>query len=304
MTYEPLEGIFPASNLPFREDLEIDEEGYRRHLRWLIGVDGVRGVVCNGHAAELESLNREERRRAIEITAEELRGKKTVVAGVIGGGTRELVEGARDAKEAGADALMIFPSPWFVHAGARDPRVPLAYIRAAAEATRMPLVIFQYNDQTGCTYPVEVIRGLGDIPEVVSIKDASLQIEADYVALRMLPRRISILTARGNLFLPRFLMADGAVTSFGNVVPHEVCELFRLVKSGKMEEAVALQRRLAPVSRAIYAHPCSMLHWVREKETLVARGKWASARVRPPLLPIGEAEREEIRQAVREAGLS
>jgi len=58
-------GIMPANILPFRADLAIDEPAYRKHLRWLADTPGVTGIVANGHAAEVASLSREERRRAL-----------------------------------------------------------------------------------------------------------------------------------------------------------------------------------------------------------------------------------------------
>lgn len=56
-------GIMPANLLPFNPDFSIDEKNYRRHLTWLANTPGVTGIVCNGHAAEVSSLAREERRK-------------------------------------------------------------------------------------------------------------------------------------------------------------------------------------------------------------------------------------------------
>src|SRR5215470_6467325 len=69
------EGVMPANVLPFRADLEIDEPAYRRHLRWLADTPGVTGIVANGHAAEVASLDREERRRALASAVDEIAGR-------------------------------------------------------------------------------------------------------------------------------------------------------------------------------------------------------------------------------------
>ena len=69
------EGVMPANLLPFRPDLSIDEAAYRGHLRWLADVRGVTGLVVNGHAAEVSSLEREERRRAVHQQAQEALGR-------------------------------------------------------------------------------------------------------------------------------------------------------------------------------------------------------------------------------------
>ena len=75
-------GIMPANILPFRADLSIDEPAYRKHLRWLADTPGVTGIVANGHAAEVASLSRDERRRALAIALDEIAGACPIIAGV------------------------------------------------------------------------------------------------------------------------------------------------------------------------------------------------------------------------------
>src|SRR5437660_6646466 len=91
-------GVMPANLLPFTSDLSIDERAYRQHLRWLVDTPGVTGIVANGHAAEVSSLGREERKRALAIALDEIAGRCPVVSGVYADGTQEAVELARDAK--------------------------------------------------------------------------------------------------------------------------------------------------------------------------------------------------------------
>src|SRR5207244_7995016 len=94
-------GTMPANLLPFTADLAIDEAAYRKHLRWLVDTPGVTGIVANGHASEVSSLSREERKRALAIAVDEVAGACPGVAGVYAGGTREAVELARDGRAAG-----------------------------------------------------------------------------------------------------------------------------------------------------------------------------------------------------------
>src|ERR671930_35838 len=78
---EPLRfsGVMPANLLPFTADLAIDEPAYRKHLRWLTDTEGVTGIVANGHAAEVSSLSREERKRTLAIALDEIAGKLPVI---------------------------------------------------------------------------------------------------------------------------------------------------------------------------------------------------------------------------------
>src|SRR2546427_9767928 len=95
-------GVMPANLLPFASALAIDGPAYRRHLRWLADTRGVTGIVANGHASEVSSLNREERKRSLAIALDEVGGACPVVAGIYSDGTQEAVELARDARAAGA----------------------------------------------------------------------------------------------------------------------------------------------------------------------------------------------------------
>src|SRR5919198_2247536 len=113
---EPLRfsGVMPANLLPFTADLAIDEPAYRKHLRWLADTRGVTGIVANGHAAEVSSLSREERRRALAIAIDEVGTTCPVVAGIYTDGTAEAVELARDARAAGAAGILLFPPTLFM----------------------------------------------------------------------------------------------------------------------------------------------------------------------------------------------
>src|SRR5438874_13620935 len=81
-------GVMPANILPFKADLSIDEPAYRAHLRWLADTRGVTGIVANGHAAEVSSLSRDERKRSLAVALDEVGSACPIVAGVYSDGTR------------------------------------------------------------------------------------------------------------------------------------------------------------------------------------------------------------------------
>src|SRR3954451_16147604 len=101
-----LRGVLVAIVTPFTADLSLDEPELRRLVRGLAAVPGITGIVCNAHAAEVETLSREERRRCVEIAREEAPAL-TVVAGVRSSSTANAINGARDAVAASADALIV-----------------------------------------------------------------------------------------------------------------------------------------------------------------------------------------------------
>lgn len=306
---EPLRfsGIIPANVLPFNSDCSIDETDYRGHLRWLAGVRGVTGMTVNGHAAEVSSLSREERRRALAIAVDEVGPRLPVIAGIYTDSTWEGVELARDAKAEGAGGLLVFPPAVFMWGVQLRPEMAVRHIRAIADAVDLPLVVFQYPIASGLGYDPDTLVRLTEIPRVAAVKEWSNDIvafEQNLRAIRATGRPVAVLSSfTMSLFGSFALGADGAISGMGSVAADLQAELFAHVQHGDLEAARRVNDRLEPLVRVFYAPPFLDMH-NRMKEALVLLGRIRRAVVRPPLLPVTDAERERIRAALAQAGLS
>jgi 4-hydroxy-tetrahydrodipicolinate synthase len=296
----------PANVLPFTGDLDIDESAYRRHLRWLIGVPGVTGVVANGHAAEVSSLTREERKRSLAIALDEIAGVVPVVAGVYADGTREAVELARDARNAGAAGLLVFPPTLFMWGAQLKPDMVLRHFSVLADAVDLPLIVFEYPPASGIGYGPETLALLCKIPSVAGVKDWSNDIvayERNLRVLRAADRPIAMLSSFTMSLMTTFLLgADGCISGMGSVAADLHAALFAAVAAGNLDRARAINDRLAPLVSAFYAPPFVDMH-NRMKEALVLLGRIPAAHVRPPLTPISDDERQRIRLALHQARL-
>ena len=299
-------GIMPANILPFAADLSIDEPAYRRHLRWLADTPGVTGIVANGHAAEVASLSREERKRALAIALDEIGGACPIVAGVYTDGTAEAVELARDAKAAGAAGVLLFPPTLFMWGAQLKPDMVIRHYSEVA-GVGLPIVAFEYPPACGIGYAPETLARLAEIPQVVAIKDWSNDIvafEANLRALRATGRPVAMLSSFTMSLMATFLLgADGAISGMGSVTADLQAELFAACQKGDLDEARRINDRLEPLVRVFYAPPFVDMH-NRMKEALVLLGRIPAAHVRPPLTPIPATEREAIRQALKAAGLT
>ena len=311
------EGIMPANVLPFTADLEIDEAAYRRHLRWLADTRGVTGLVVNGHAAEVSSLDHEERRRALAIALDEVAGQCPVVAGVYSDGTREAVALARDAKAAGAAGVLVFPPTLFMWGAQLKPEMVLRHIAEIASGADLPIIVFEYPPASGIGYAPETLARLVEIPQVAAVKDWSNDIVAFERNLRALQARhsrageggergarsVTMLSSFTMSLMATFLLgADGAISGMGSVAADLQVELFEACQKGDFEHARQVNERLDPLVRAFYAPPFVDMH-NRMKEALVLLGRIPAAYVRPPLTPVRDAERHVIRRALAAAGL-
>ena len=298
-------GIMPANILPFRADLSIDEPAYRKHLRWLADTPGVTGIVANGHAAEVASLSRDERRRALAIALDEVAGACRIIAGVYTDGTAEAVELARDARAAGAAGVLLFPPTLFMWGAQVKPDMVLRHYREVA-AVGLPIIAFEYPPVTGIGYSPETLARLADIPEVVGVKDWSNDIvafEQNLRAVRSTGRPVAMLSSFTMSLMATFLLgADGAISGMGSVTADLQAELFAACQKGDVEGARRINDRLEPLVRVFYAPPFVDMH-NRMKEALVLLGRIPAAHVRPPLTPVPAAERDAIARALTLARL-
>ncbi len=299
-------GIIPANLLPFKPDFSIHEPDYRRHLNWLAHVPGVTGIVLNGHAAEVSSLTREERRRALAVAGDEVGDRLPLIAGIYSDSTLEAVDLARDAREEGVKGLLIFPPCLFMWGAQLRPEMVYRHFSLIAEAVDLPLVVFQYPPAQGIGYTPEALAKLTEIPQVAAVKEWSNDIvafERNLRAIRATGRPVAVLSSfTMSLMASFFLGADGAISGMGSVAADLQAELFRAVQEGDIQEARRLNDRLDPLVRVFYAPPFLDMH-NRMKEALAILGRIEAAVVRPPLQPVTEEERNRIRQALKEAGL-
>ncbi|HXJ79554.1 MAG TPA: dihydrodipicolinate synthase family protein [Candidatus Methylomirabilis sp.] len=299
-------GCLPANLMPFTADLQIDEAAYRKHLRWLADTKGVTGIVANGHAAEVSSLTREERRRSLVVALDEVAGSVPIIAGVYADGTQEAIELGRDAVAAGARGLLVFPPTLFMWGAQQKPDMVLRHFSALADAVDVPLVVFEYPPESGIGYSPETLGELCKIPSVAGVKDWSNNIvafEKNLRALRGSGRPVAMLSSFTMSLMASFLLgADGCISGMGSVTADLHAALFAATQEGDLARARAINERLAPLVAVFYAPPFVDMH-NRMKEALVMLGRIPAAHVRPPLTPVSEDERHRIRLALREARL-
>lgn len=299
-----LRGVIPANVLPLNEDLTVDEPGYRAHLEALVRVDGVGGITCNGHAAEVSALSREERRRALAIAVETVAGRVPVVCGVFADDERNALPYVQDAEAEGADALLLFPPTSMSYD--EDPAGPYRYICALASATRLPVVVFMYPAYTGMQYDRALLTRICSIESVVAVKEWSLDIavyERSLEVVRSAPHHVSLLTSFSTHLLPSLAVgADGILSGHGSVIASLQVELLDAVREGDLLRAREVYARIQPLTRVVYRAPMPNMY-ARMKEQLGMLGLPVQPYVRPPLHRVSHIERESLRHALAKAGL-
>jgi 4-hydroxy-tetrahydrodipicolinate synthase len=290
--------------MPFDDDLQIDEAAYRDHLNSLVEIDGVDGVTCNGHAAEVSSLDHAERQRALQIAVETVAGRVPVISGLFAGDEADAVDQAKTAAKFGADALLVFPPEFLRYSD--DPGLPQRYFAMLANEVSIPLVAFMYPAFTGLAYVPEQLERICAVDTVVAVKDWSLDItcyERNLEIARSAPHHVSLLSSFSTHLLPSLAVgADGILSGHGSVIALLQAELFQAVGRGDLEASRRVYARIQTLTRTVYRSPMPNMY-SRMKEQLVMLGASMTTKVRAPLRAVSDDERESLRRALEAADL-
>jgi 4-hydroxy-tetrahydrodipicolinate synthase len=297
-----LDGLIPATVLPMKADGSIDEPALRSYIRW-VAAQGPVALAINVDTGEGPHLTHDEKVRILGIVNEET--ELPIVAGLAGPSTDAAVRQARDFKAAGADAFLVFPIPAYL-SEPLDPRVPVRYHEAIA-GVGLPLILFQLQPAlAGLNFEPDVLRAMASVDGVIAIKEASFDARRFVDTARLLadlPRPITMLTGNDNFILESFMLgATGALIGFGAVMTREQVDMIRAWQAGRIDEALALGRRVQRLADVVFARPVGDYR-VRLKECLRILGILGEAYVRLPLLPISDTERGHLRSVLIEVGL-
>lgn len=304
--YRPA-GVIPATLMAFRDDFSIDETATRAHLRDVAATRGISAITVNGHASEVHACSFAEQQRALAFSLDEVGNRLPVISGVYADGSLEAARLARMAGAEGASALLVFPPQSMAMGGRLRPEMARAHFGAIADATDVPLIVFQYPAATGLGYPFDTLLSLFETaPSIAAVKDWSNDPalhERQTRVFQSLPRPVTLLTTHSAWLMASLAMgAGGLLSGAGSVIAPLQVALFEAVRAQDLARAQRLNDRIHPLARAFYAEPFLDMH-NRMKECLVLLGKLDKAVVRPPLVKLPTLEIESLRTALTQAGL-
>ena len=302
------QGIIPATLLAFDHDLEIDWAETRRHLLHVAATPGLSAITVNGHASEVHACSFDEQRNLLDKTMEDIGDRIPVIAGVFADGSLEAAKLARMSQDAGASALLVFPSSVLMMGGERRPEMAHAHFSRIAEASDLPIICFNYARWTNLAYPLDTIVSLAEaIPSIKAIKDWTAEPaehERNIRTLQSLSRPVNVLTTNSAWLMASLCMgANGLLSGAGSIIPDLQVAMFRAVQANDLKTARALNDRMQPVTQAFYAPPFLDMH-NRMKEAAVLLGRQERAVVRPPLSKLPSDEIRRIGEALKAADIS
>ncbi|MDI5935423.1 dihydrodipicolinate synthase family protein [Halomonas kalidii] len=301
-----LRGLTPAPVTPFTRDGEIDYAAIKKLGAWLGSIDGVKGLVVLGHAGEGTFLTSQEQTSVIEAFVESVKGEIPIIAGITGEGDYVAAEEAKRAVKAGASAGLVYPSHGWLRFGYQEGAPQERYRRIHAESG-LPLILFQYPDNTKANYNLQTQLDIAAQPGVFAMKNGVRNMkrwDTEIPVIRAEQPDLQILTCHDEYLLHTMFDVDGALVGYGGIAPEPLIEMIKAGKAKDYAKARELHDRLLPVTKNVYHRGSHMEGTVALKWALVARGILDHATVRAPLRPLAEGADQQIADAMREAGLA
>lgn len=287
-------GSIVALVTPMRSDGAVDHDALAALVERTVS-GGTSAIVSVGTTGESSTLSVAEHTEVIRRTIDAAGGRVPVIAGTGANNTTEAVHLTKAAKAAGADAALLV-TPYYN----KPPQEGLyRHFRTVAEAVDIPQILYNVPGRTACDMLPSTVERLAEVPNIIGIKEALGDMDRvrDLVALQLPDFALysgDDATARASM-LEGF---HGDISVTANVAPEQMARMCKAAVAGDAETAAAIDADLSGLHRALFAEPNPIpVKWALHEMGLIEDG------IRLPLVPLHEVHHEDVRAALRAAGL-
>jgi len=282
-----LAGILPPVATPFVDD-EVDLAALRANCeRWM--ATGLRGILLLGTNGEAPLIRDDEAVRLVAAAREVVPEDRVLLVGTGRQATRDVIALSRSVAREGADAVLVLtPS---VYRNQLTPAALIAHYHAIADGSPVPVLLYNMPQATGVTLTPAIVQELASHPNIAGIKESSGDVAVVGELVARVPRDFPVVVgAAASLYASLMVGATGAIVAIANVVPDLVVRLFDLARAGRHDEALALQRTLAPLAAAVTTG-----YGVPGFKVAMALAGYRPGQPRRPLVPLDEDASRKIR---------
>jgi 4-hydroxy-tetrahydrodipicolinate synthase len=291
-----LHGIIPPIVTPMTADQEIDLDGLRRQIDWLLG-HSVHGIFVLGTTGEFYALDEREKQAVAATAIAHVNGRSPVFVGTGAETTREVIRLTNMAEREHASGVSVI-TPYFIKPTQTE---LLDHFRRIAESTTLPVVL--YNNPATCgglSIEPETVARLAELPNIIGIKDSSGDLQNTIEIIRQTPRStFSVLNGRDTLILAALSFgAQGAIPASCNIAPNLCVGIYESFARGDMIAAKEFQSRLHPIRMAMSLGTGNGA--IKEALTLLGRPCGPN---RSPIAPLSEDKKAKMKSILEKAGL-
>jgi len=292
-----IEGVYPALITPFTKDDEVDKEGLRRLVEYVIE-GGVAGIVPCGTTGESATLSHKEHEEVIDVVVD--CSKVPVIAGTGSNNTKEAVEFTKHAADAGADACLLI-TPYY-----NKPNVSglKEHFKRIGDSVEIPLVLYNIPSRTGQNVSAGTMVELAsEITNIKGVKEASGDLKQVGAIIRSVAEQgLDFTVVAGDDFLTLPIMSlggKGVISVAANIVPREMTEMVDAMLKGDMEKAKEINIRLFSLFEAMFLET----NPIPVKKAAEMMGLVAAGDVRLPLGALSKGNEEKLRKVLEGLGM-
>lgn len=279
---------------PMFPDGSINWEEFGRLIDWQIDNSTDALIVC-GTTGESPTLSVEEKVQLFRYAVERVNGRVPVIAGTGSNDTQKAIELSKEAKNAGADALLLV-TPYYNKTSQRG---LVAHYNAIADAVDLPQIVYHIPSRTGVTIAPKTFQELSKHPNIVAVKEASGNFAAIAQTRSLCGDELAFYSGEDGMIVPLLsLGGKGVISVLSHVAPKAVHDICALYFAGKVQESAAIQLDCMDLVQALFMD----VNPIPVKEAVNMMG-FAAGPCRMPLYPMAQADREVLAQVMRRHGL-
>jgi 1-pyrroline-4-hydroxy-2-carboxylate deaminase len=282
-------GVLPAVTTKFHEDFSVDREWTRKNIEAQIDA-GVEGIIVCGSLGEASTLSLDEKLEVLDVAVEAAQGRVPVLLTIAENSTHDGCRQAERGAKHGAAGFMVLPGLRYLS----DRRETLHHFRTVAKASPLPLMIYNNPLAYGVDMTPEMFADIADEPKIVAIKESCGDVRRVTDLINEVGERYQILCGVDNLAMEAMLMgAHGWVAGLVCAFPRETVAIYRLLKQGRIDDALKIYRWFAPLL-ALDVSP-KLVQNIKLAEAIVGLG---TEYVRLPRLPLAGEERKTVESLI------
>ena len=289
-----LSGCGTALVTPFAQDGSIDEPALRAHVDWQI-TSGISLLIPCGTTGEASTLTAQEWLRVIEITVEAAAGRVPVYAGCTHNSTTQLVLNARKLSAISGLTGILSASPYYNKPGQEG---QFQHFRALAEATPLPILLYNIPGRTGTNLLLETVLRLAELAGIAGIKESSGNLAQITELLTQAPRSFKVFAGDDALALPILAVGGcGLISVASNAIPGPMTQMIAAALRSDWLTARSLNALYFAFMQANFLEPSP----APIKAVLSLLGRCSDA-VRLPMLPVSDATRSKLQTILDQLG--
>ncbi len=284
-------GVYPAITTKFTADDKLDLPLFTKNLLQQLEA-GIDGIVLGGSLGEASVLTVAEKEKLVKHTVEVVDNKIPVLLNIAEGSTNEALQQAAYAKAWGAKGLMLLPPMRYK----TDHRETVSFFKTVANATELPIMLYNNPVDYKTEITLNMFDELTECNNIQAIKESTRDVSNITRLINRFGNRYKILCGVDTIAMEEMIMgADGWVGGLVCAFPKETVAIYRLVKAGKIEEALKIYRWFLPLLE-LDLH-AKLVQYIKLAETQTGIG---SEYVRAPRLPLVGEEREAILKIIND----